>query len=192
MKRLRFQVFNIISQVKYTAPFLVFVCFLCSCESNLRDVQKMNTVAFNPIGQAENINLKYTDSGKVKAILVSPLMLDYSNLEYGFNEFPKGIHVTMLGENNEKSYVESDYAITYAKTDIIDLQGNVKITSHDGSRLETSQLYYDQKNEWFYTEKNFKFTDGKGGHLEGPGIDFSKDFKVFNMQRNTGTINNVE
>lgn len=152
----------------------------------------MNEVSLNPIGETENINLKYTDSGKVKAILVSPLMLDYSNLEYGFNEFPKGVHVTLLGENNEKSYVESDYAITYAKTDLIDLQGNVKITSHDGSVLETEQLYYDQKNEWFYTEKRFKFIDGKGGHLEGPGIDFSKDFKVMNTQRNTGIINNVE
>lgn len=194
MKHLQCLIFNMISQNKFILLFLAFVCVLCSCESNLKDVQKMNTVTFSPIGQSENINLKYTDSGKVKAILVSPLMLDYSNLEYGFNEFPKGVHVTLFGEGNQKSYVESDYAITYAKTDIIDLQGNVEITSHDGSRLETSQLYYDQKNEWFYTEKNFKFTDGKGGHLEGPGIDFSKDFKVFNMQKNTGAgiFNNVD
>lgn len=171
---------------------LGLVWALFSCESNFKDVQKMNTVAFNPIAQTENINLKYTDSGKVKAILVSPLMLDYSNLEYGFNEFPKGVHVTIMGENNQKSYVVSDYAITYSKTDLIDLQGNVKITSHDGSFLETPQLYYDQKNEWFYTEKKFKFTDAKGGHIEGPGIDFSKDFKVMNAQRNTGAISNVE
>lgn len=175
-----------------TISCLYFFVVLLSCESNFKDVQKMNAVALNPVGQSENINLKYTDSGKVKAILVSPLMLDYSNLEYGFNEFPKGVHVTLFGENNEKSYVESDYAITYAKTDVIDLQGNVKITSSDGSRLETQQLYYDQKNEWFYTEKNFKFTNADGGFLEGPGIDFSKDFKVMNAQKNTGEIPNVD
>src|SRR5690606_3274930 len=171
---------------------LFFLWSLFSCESNFKDVQKMNAVSFNPVGQSENINLKYTDSGRVKAILVSPLMLDYSNLEYGYNEFPKGVHVTLFGERDEKSYVESDYAITYAKTDIIDLQGNVKITSHDGSRLETQQLYYDQKNEWFYTEKNFKFTNPDGGFLEGPGIDFSKDFKVMNAQKNTGEIPSVD
>ena len=119
-------------------------------------------------------------------------MLDYSNLEYGFNEFPKGVDVTLLDEGGKKSYVEADYAITYSKTDIIDLQGNVKITSSDGKVLETPQLYYDQNNEWFYTEKKFKFTDGEVGYLEGPGIDFSKDFKVFSMQKNTGEINNVD
>jgi LPS export ABC transporter protein LptC len=174
--------------------FILLACIglLASCESNFRDVQRINSVAFSPVGQSENINLKYTDSGKVKAILVSPLMLDYSNLEYGFNEFPKGVHVTLIDQNKKNSYIVSDYAITYADTDIIDLQGNVKITSSDGKVLETQQLYYDQKYEWFYTEKRFKFTDGEGGLIEGPGIDFSKDFSVFNMQRNTGVINNVD
>jgi LPS export ABC transporter protein LptC len=172
--------------------FAAIIFTMFSCESNFKDVQRINTVAFSPVGQTENINLKYTDSGKVKAILVSPLMLDYSNLQYGFNEFPKGVNVTLLDESSKKSYVVSDYAITYAKTDIIDLQGNVKITSNDGKVLQTDQLYYDQKNEWFYTEKKFKFTDGEGGYLEGPGIDFSKDFRIFNMQRNKGRINNVD
>jgi LPS export ABC transporter protein LptC len=141
---------------QYKSIFFIAVVatILFSCESTFKDVQRMGTVEFSPVGQTENINLKYTDSGKVKAILVSPLMLDYSNLEYGFNEFPKGVHVTLLEGNENKSFVESDYAITYAKTDIIDLQGNVKITSAEGAVLETEQLFYDQKNEWFYTEKN--------------------------------------
>ena len=80
----------------------------------------------------------------------------------------------------------------YKKTDIIDLQGNVTITSHDGKKLETSQLYFDQKNEWFFTEKHFKFTDANGGYLQGPGVDFSKDFKIFNMQKSSGQINSIE
>ncbi len=169
-----------------------FILALVSCESNFRDVQKMNEVAFSPIGQSENINLKYTDSGRVEAVLISPLMLDYSNLEYGYNEFPKGIDLTLFDESGKKSYVEADYAITYSKTDIIDLQGNVKITSSEGQVLETQQLYYDQKNEWFYTEKKFKFTDKEGDYLEGPGVDFSKDFKIINAQRNTGEVSNIE
>lgn len=170
---------------------VAFIASFYSCESNFKDVQRINSVSFSPSGETENINLKYTDSGKVKAILVSPLMLDFSNLEYGFNEFPKGVHVTLYDESGKKSYVESDYAITYAKTDIIDLQGNVKITTDDGNRLETEQLFYDQKNEWFYTEKKFKFTNKEGSLLEGPGIDFSKDFKVVNAQQNHGLINDI-
>jgi hypothetical protein len=51
----------------------------------------------------------------------------------------------------------------------------VRLTSPQGQVLETSQLYYDQKNEWFFTEKNFTFTDAKG-ITKGEGIDFNKDF----------------
>jgi len=166
--------------------------FLASCESNLKEVQKIGISTFSPTGEADHVNLKYTDSGKVKAILVSPKLLDYSSLKYPFTEFPKGVHVTLYDDQQQKSYVVSDYAITYAKTDIIDLQGNVKITSHDGKVLETDQLYYDQKNEWFFTEKNFKYTDAAGGYLEGPGVDFSKDFKVFNMQNTQGQVTKID
>jgi len=49
-----------------------------------------------------------------------------------------------------------------------------------------------KKNEWFFTEKYFKFTDANGGYLQGPGVDFSKDFKIFNMQKSSGQINSIE
>lgn len=179
--------------LKYSGLLTILFAFtLLSCESTFKDVQRINAVEFSPIGQTENINLKYTDSGKVKAILVSPLMLDFSHLEYGFNEFPKGVQVTLLDKGKEESHVVSDYAITYNATDIIDLQGHVKITAGDGKVLETEQLFYDQKNEWFYTDKKFKFTDGQGSLLTGPGIDFSKDFKIMNAQSNSGQINKVD
>ncbi|VXB18778.1 LPS export ABC transporter periplasmic protein LptC [Flavobacterium sp. 9AF] len=163
-----------------------------SCEGSIKDVQKIKRSSFFPSGEADSINLKYTDSGKIKSVLRSKKMLDYSNIENGFTEFPEGVLVTMFDENNKTTIIESNYAISYKKTDIIDLQGNVVITSHDGKKLETEQLYFDQKNEWFFTEKHFKYSDGTGGFLQGPGVDFSKDFKIFNMQTTNGEINNVE
>ena len=81
---------------------------------------------------------------------------------------------------------------SYKKTEIIDLQGNVIISSQNGKKLETSQLYFDQKNEWFFTEKHFKYSDEAGGYLEGPGVDFSKDFKIFNMQQSSGEVNTTD
>lgn len=179
------------NSIKVIVTVLAVTVFF-SCESNFKEVQRINTVAFSPSGEADDVDLKYTDSGKIKAILVSPKMLDYSNAKNAFTEFPKGIHVTLFDEGGKKSYVDADYAITYAKTDIIDLQGNVKITSNDGKLLQTEQLYYDQKNEWFFTEKHFKYTDEAGGYLEGPGVDFSKDFKVFNMQHSKGEVTKLE
>jgi LPS export ABC transporter protein LptC len=170
---------------------VVALAGLSGCESSLKEVQRMGEVSFNPIGVSEDIDLKYTENGKVQAVLKSPKMLDYTQLQYGFNEFPDGVHLTLYDDKAQQTVVVADYAIRYEGTDIIDLQGNVKITSSDGNVLTTPQLYFDQKNQWFYTEKNFKFTDNKGGYYEGPGIDFSKDFKVVNMQQNKGRLNNL-
>ena len=168
------------------------VTMFFSCESDIQKVKKLSETSFIPTGEADSLNLKYTDSGKIKSILVSQKMLDYSNIKNPFTEFPKGIKVTMYDNAGQTTTIVSDYAISYKKTDIIDLQGNVTIKSHDGKKLETSQLYFDQKNEWFFTEKHFKYTDEAGGYLEGPGVDFSKDFKVFNMQQSSGEVNTTD
>jgi LPS export ABC transporter protein LptC len=177
---------RILSLVTVLAVTLFF-----GCESNFKEVQKSNFSEFVPSGEAEQINLKYTDSGRITVILISPKMMEYATVDFPFTEFPKGIDVTLFDKNGKKTFVKADYATSYKQTNLIDLKGNVKITSQDGQTLETEQLYFDQKNEWFFTEKSFKFTDPKGVS-SGQGIDFSKDFKVINSQRIAGEIESNE
>lgn len=151
------------------------VTLLFACESNFDQIQKINISEMMPTGDADSIHLKYSDSGVVKSILKAPKMLDFGAVNYPFTEFPKGMHLTLLDDKNQASLIQADYTITYKETGIIDLRNNVRLTSPQGQVLETSQLYYDQKNEWFFTEKNFTFTDKKG-ITKGEGIDFNKDF----------------
>ena len=158
-----------------------------SCESNFNEVKKMGITEFAPSGDADSINLKYTDSGRITANLISPKMLDYATVEFPYTEFPKGMHLTLYDKNAKETYIDANYAISYKATNIIDLQGKVKISNQSGELLETEQLYYDQKNEWFFTEKKFKFTSLKGVSY-GEEIDFSKDFKIINSQKISGEI----
>ncbi|MCF6129178.1 LPS export ABC transporter periplasmic protein LptC [Flavobacterium sp. AS60] len=171
-------------------PFIISIlfCFLIiGCESNFKEVQKMGFAEFSPSGDADGINLKYTDSGRITANLISPKMLDYATVEFPFTEFPKGIHLTLYDKNGKETYIDAKYAVSHKATNIIDLQDNVKISNQNGEMLETEQLYYDQKNEWFFTEKKFKFTSPKGVSY-GEGIDFSKDFKKVNSQKISGEV----
>ncbi len=147
----------------------------------------MGVSEFTPSGDADSINLKYTDSGRITANLISPKMLDYATVEFPFTEFPNGMHLTLFDKNGKETYIDAKYAISHKTTNIIDLQGDVKISNQNGEVLETEQLYYDQKNEWFFTEKKFKFTSPKGVSY-GEGIDFSKDFKKVNSQKISGQV----
>ena len=150
-------------------------------------MQKINFSEFVPNGEAEDFNLKYTDSGRIKSVLLSPQMLDYASVEYPFTQFPKGIDLTMYDAKGKKTFVKSNYAITFKATQIIDLQGNVTITNEDGQKMVTQQLYFDQKAEWFFTDEKYSFTSPTGS-LNGEGVDFSKDFKIMNTQRLSGEV----
>lgn len=175
---------------KYWVLILVMTLIL-GCESNFKEVQKSNFSEFVPSGEADKINLKYTDSGRITAILISPKMKEYASVDFPFTEFPKGIDVTLYDKKGKRTFIKSDYATSYKLTNIIDLEGDVVIRSEDGQTLETNQLYFDQKNEWFFTNKRFTFTDPKGVSY-GKGIDFSKDFKIINSQSIVGEVESAE
>lgn len=175
---------------KYLVLMLVLTLIL-GCESNFKEVQKSNFSEFVPSGEADKINLKYTDSGRITAILISPKMKEYASVDFPFTEFPKGIDVTLYDKKGKRTFIKSDYATSYKLTNIIDLEGDVVIQSEDGQMLETNQLYFDQKNEWFFTNKRFTFTDPKGVSY-GKGIDFSKDFKIINSQSIVGEVESSE
>ncbi|WP_406682899.1 LPS export ABC transporter periplasmic protein LptC [Seonamhaeicola sp. MEBiC1930] len=161
MKQLiKYYILNIVTVITVTMFF--------SCNNNYNEVQNLGISENEPIGEAENINLKYTDSGKVAINLISPKRLDYSNRGFPFEEFPEGITLYIYDEDS-KTTVVSDYAISYKKTGIIDLQGNVVITSDDGDVLRTEQLYYFQKNQWLFTNNHVEIT-GKDGSLIKGGV----------------------
>jgi LPS export ABC transporter protein LptC len=182
---------NLPNRYIINAVTVLTVTLFFGCESNFKDVQKINFSEFVPGSDADTVDIKYTDSGRITAVLKSRKMLDFSNLDFPFTEFPKGIDVTLYDKKEKRTFIRSNYAVSYKQTNIIDLQGKVKITSETGQMLETEQLYFDQKNEWFYTERKFKLTDAKGVSY-GQGVDFSKDFKVINSQRVSGEMESDE
>lgn len=158
----------------------IAVTLFFSCKNNFDEVQKVGVLQNQPVGEAENIDLKYSeydsDSVKLLANLLSSKMLDYSNRNFSFSEFPEGIELIVYGEDNKQTKIFADYAIIYNDTDIIDLRDNVIIATHEKDTLLTDQLYYNEKLEWFFTNQPFTY-----GPLHGNGFDSDKDFKNFQM-----------
>lgn len=158
-----------------------------SCKDNFKDVQQIGISENEPIGVSKDINLKYTDSGRIKAILVSPKMLDYSNREFAFNEFPEGIVLDVFDEEENKTNIIADYAISYEKTNLIDLQGNVRIATHNQDTLFAEQLYYDQDKEWVFTDRPVSLKQGYD-ELNGIGFDSDTKFRKTKLLEPTGPI----
>ena len=174
----------------------IAVTMFFSCKNDFDKVQKIGVLQNQPIGEAVNIDLKYTelkdnnkrikvqedDSLEVKLVanLLSPKMLDYSNRDFPFSEFPEGIELKVYDEANNKTTITSNYAIFYTDTDIIDLKGDVVIATPNKDTLFTDQLYYNEKLKWVFTNHPFYFKRTTG-YTKGNGFDSDKDFKNFQM-----------
>ena len=75
---------------------LSVIAMLFSCSKRLDQVQISNKTDFLPMSIAENINTKYTDSGRLTSFLVSPKMINFSNHDFPFYEFPEGILLSLF------------------------------------------------------------------------------------------------
>lgn len=151
----------------------------------------MHYNTLNPTGEAINFVAIHTDSAKIKAEMKSTVMLDYSSAKYPFYKFPEKIIVTVFGQKKQKTIVEASSAQMNNTSKVIELFGKVKITFPDGKVMNTNLLYFDQKNNWFYTENYFKIKD-KDSYFEGIGIDFDSEFKIIDSQQNRGEIKNLK
>lgn len=176
--------FNIL--LKNIVPLAVVAMFF-SCNNTLKKVQGLDLESYAPVSIAENINTKYTDSGRLTIILVSPKMVNFTNREFPFYKFPEGIDLTLFDDDNNKNTVTSDHAIMYDQTNLIDLQGNVVLTTSTNDTLFTEQLFYDQKKEWLFTNQPVKFRT-KDYITNGTGFDSNKNFTNAQVLEVTGRI----
>ncbi|MEC7068927.1 MAG: LPS export ABC transporter periplasmic protein LptC [Bacteroidota bacterium] len=167
------------------SAFAVMLFF--SCDDGSSTLKQINQFIENPVGIAYDIHMTYTDSAKVKAILTAPLNLDYTHLSFKYSEFPEGLKIIFYNNNNEENTVVADYGILYNQTKIVDLQGNVVLLSDDGSRLETSQMYWDSEKEWLFTEQPFTFKN-INYDMAAIRLDTNKEFSKFQTGNLTGTM----
>jgi hypothetical protein len=58
-------------------------------------------------------------------------MLDYSGIEFPYG-IPRGDRRYFVDNKGKTTHVTSNYAVSYKFTNIIDLQGKVKIVSQNG------------------------------------------------------------
>ncbi len=182
------------------AMMLVMAILFFSCtDTYKRSGQEKIPLVF-PGGIAENFTLTFTKAKKnvetqdsaatrVVAVLKSPLHHIYDNLEFPYRTFPEGLVVDYFNDNGEKSIIKADYAILYSATNIIDLQGHVVIEGHDGKKLEAPQMFWDQEDDWIFTQEKFKFTNPEDGTImDGEGMDFNKDLSFFNAHKTYGLM----
>lgn len=165
--------------------FLLFILVvLQSCKNDFESIIDINKYSRIPAAITENFNLKYTDSAIVKAVLNSPLNLDYTNQTFPYAEFPEGLNIRFYENKNDSTNVSANYGIVYYKTKIVSLKGNVIIQSSDGNKIKSTQIYWDPEQEWLFTEEDIVFSSNEYD-INANKLDADRSFKLLK----TGQLN---
>jgi len=139
----------------FIAAALLMGCFFVftSCENDEKEVDKFfkKQVA---VEVARNIESYLSQSGTVKAKLISPYMLRVQ-ADSPYMEFPHTMHVDFY---NDSTVIESTVDAKYAKYVEFDhkvlLRDSVLVKSiKNGDTLRTQELWWDQDKKEFYTDK---------------------------------------
>ncbi len=176
--------------------FIFFVfCFLSiftftSCENDLKEVEHLSgSGKTSPTESSKNLNLLYTDSGKMQFRLKAPYM---EHFVYGvkepYSEFNKGVYIEYYDENHKvKTILKSNYAIRYDNTKKMEAKYKVEVTNENGEILRTEKIIWDEENRRIYTNEYVEITT-KREILKGTGMEANQDFTEWEIKEVSGTI----
>ena len=178
--------FNSNHILKSIAKTVVLVMLFYCCTPKEQNISAIN---FEEVAQGtgREVVVKHTDSGRLAATLIAPILKDFTHIDFPHYEFPEGVELTVYDKEGSESKIFADYAIQYEKTKMVDLQGNVKIITSDSSVLNAPQLYWNQKLHWVYTDQPYDVRFKNGAKNKGSGFDANEDFTNFKSRSNIGT-----
>ncbi len=175
--------------IKILAALTAGCFFLCSCENDLGEVQKINS---KELGKdvAKNVVTRYSIAGKRKAILSAPLMYKVQD-SISYIEFPNTLHVDFYNAAGDsiESRLDAKYARYRESKSLVFLKDSVKVINVLGDTLYCNELYWDRNrtNTEFYTDKPVRIRR-KMQTIDGTGIEAKQDFKEWHILHPVGYV----
>jgi LPS export ABC transporter protein LptC len=173
---------------RLTKSIIIFsiIIMLFACENDIKEIASLSQVDSLPYEQARDIEVYYSDSGRLKAYLESPLMYNYEN-ENGYIEFPEGFKVIFYNDDlTPKSEITARYGIRYEKTKIMEAKNNVIVKNLDkNEQLNTEHLIWNEGKQVIYSEVFVKITRADEV-LYGDGLTSDQDFENYTIKNPTG------
>lgn len=151
--------FKTIIRVLLLAPLFGTILFLGSCENDMQLVKALTSLDTVPSEKAIDIQLIYSDSGRIRAMLTSALLLRYED-EKPRMEFPNGIYVVFYDSvMNIRSDIRANRAVSWLNTSVMEAFGNVIVNNYfQQERINTEHMIWNQNERRIYGDVFVKIT----------------------------------
>ena len=168
------------------AVVVMLLLFMASCGKENKEVVE---VTFDPENtytlRTTDVSSLISDSGITRYRMNAKEWLVFGKAKEPYSYFPQGGYVEKFDSLfNVEASVKADTAYYWDKKGLYKLIGHVSILSQEGKKLDTSILYFDQKEDQIYTDEYFELEEGDK-IITGIGFKSNQNmtkYKIFNSQ----------
>ena len=168
------------------AVVVMLLLFMASCGKENKEVVE---VTFDPENtytlRTTDVSSLISDSGITRYRMNAKEWLVFGKAKEPYSYFPQGVYVEKFDSLfNVEASVKADTAYYWDKKGLYKLIGHVSILSQEGKKLDTSILYFDQKEDQIYTDEYFELEEGDK-IITGIGLKSNQNmtkYKIFNSQ----------
>lgn len=130
---------------------------MISCTNDPEEVKELNKGRNLPKEWAENVNIHFSDSGLLRALIAAPRLERYTEGRERYNLMPKGIHARFFDSAGvEKSGIKAGYAIEFPDKRVVEARNNVQVVNETGDTLFTEYLIWNRNTRLISTEASVR------------------------------------
>lgn len=173
------------------APFLLVALLTAACENDIERINLLDTSTDYPNLVGEDIEVIYSDSGRVKIQMFATSMKQYNNAEKPYSEFPEGIKVYIFDTELEiESVIQANYAIYYNDEKLWHAKGNVIAENFQtGERLDSEELFWDEEKEEIYSNTYTRIVNDDGTFYGQNGFKSNQSLTDYTLIGSRGVVN---
>lgn len=171
-----------------TGIAMAFIILLSlSCRNKIEDVQALNYRDTFPLESARDVEMIYSDSAEIKALMRSPLANRYGG-EDPYLIMPEGIVVYFYDSAMQvKTKMSAGYAIKHEKSALMEARHDVVVINSLGEKLNTEHLVWDQSRRIIFSDVFVKITR-KDEVVYGQGLEADESFDKWVIKKPKGTF----
>lgn len=175
------------SKKLWTVMFFFFL-ITSACKNDMKKLNEMFQERNSAIETGDDVELIYSDSGRVVLKLVADKMVRHLDPTRPRQEFPMGVMADFYDkEGSVTSYLIADYAIRDESNSQVVARENVILYNLTGDTLRTDELIWDQADENIYSDQFVRISTPKE-ILYGFGFRTDPSFNTFHLSEISGRM----
>ena len=149
------------------AAVIITSCFfLLACENDIEDIKDLNSKKIS-VEEGKNIEGYLSQEAKMKAKLTAPLMRRFLT-DSPYIEFPNTLHVDFYNDSVKiQSQLDARYGRYKPNENRVFLRDSVVVFNTLGDTLHCQELWWDQQQAKYYTDKPVRIHRPNGQVLYG-------------------------